>query len=331
VSRRLCKALAALSFTFWVTSSASADAACRQALALGLDVSGSVDEAEYQLQLQGLAAALMSDDVRASLMRLPDAPVRILVFEWSGQDYQRVLIPWTDITSPSRLKAVSEQLQVHHPPPSPTNHRFGSSHTGRSWVSKPTARLLEAHLGYFRGMGKTTQGPEPHHVNGPEKIGDIVINALIIGVDATSRLSHAELSIAELTAYFAHRVLAGPDAFSEVAIGFDDYERAMSRKVTSRIGIFEHEPIGSINESNLFAPILLHPPQRCIDILDPGALQNPLRLQRSRMTLKRVIHKSTNMLPLIGQPHAHRPPVRPAPFMVHIAHTHQFFQIVTDI
>ena len=111
MNRRLRKVLAALSFTFWVTSSAGADAACRQALALGLDVSGSVDEAEYQLQLQGLAAALMSDDVRASLMRLPDAPVRILVFEWSGQDYQRVLIPWTDITSPSRLKAVSEQLR----------------------------------------------------------------------------------------------------------------------------------------------------------------------------------------------------------------------------
>jgi hypothetical protein len=44
-------------------------------------------------------------------------------------------------------------------------------------------------------------------------------------------MSHAELSIAELTAYFAHRVLAGPDAFSEVAIGFEDYERAMLRKL----------------------------------------------------------------------------------------------------
>ena len=68
MNRRLCKALAALSFTLWVTSSAGADAACRQALALGLDVSGSVDEAEYQLQLQGLAAALIRDDVRASLI-----------------------------------------------------------------------------------------------------------------------------------------------------------------------------------------------------------------------------------------------------------------------
>ena len=33
-------------------------AACRQALALGLDVSGSVDACEYRLQIDGLAQAL---------------------------------------------------------------------------------------------------------------------------------------------------------------------------------------------------------------------------------------------------------------------------------
>ena len=230
MNRRLRKVLAALSFTFWVTSSAGADAACRQALALGLDVSGSVDEAEYQLQLQGLAAALMSDDVRASLMRLPDAPVRILVFEWSGQDYQRVLIPWTDITSPSRLKAVSEQLRSTTRRQAPPTTALGQAiQVGAGFLNQQPdcwKRTLD-----ISGDGKNNTGPEPHHVNGPEKIGDIVINALIIGVDATSRLSHAELSIAELTAYFAHRVLAGSGAFSEVAIGFEDYERAMRRKL----------------------------------------------------------------------------------------------------
>ena len=215
MSRRLCKALAALSFTLWVTGAAGADTACRQALALGLDVSGSVDEGEYQLQLRGLAAALVSDDVRASLMRLPDAPVRILVFEWSGQDYQRVLIEWTDITSPSRLEAVSEKLQSTTRRTAPPTTALGQAiQVGAGFLNQQPdcwKRTLD-----ISGDGKNNTGPEPHHVNSPEKIGDIVINALIIGVDATSRLSHAELSIAELT---------------EVAIGFDDYERAMSRKL----------------------------------------------------------------------------------------------------
>ena len=226
----LRKALAALSFALWLTGAAGADAACRQALALGLDVSGSVDEGEYQLQLRGLAAALVSDDVRASLVRLPDAPVRILVFEWSGQDYQRVLIEWTDIISPSRLEAVSQQLRSTTRRPAPPTTALGQAiQVGAEFLNQQPGcwkRTLD-----ISGDGKNNTGPEPHHVNSPEKIGDIVINALIIGVDASSRLSHAELSIAELTAYFAHRVLAGPGAFSEVAMGFEDYERAMSRKL----------------------------------------------------------------------------------------------------
>ena len=38
-------------------------------------------------------------------------------------------------------------------------------------------------------------GPPPHTANLPEKIGDIVINALVIGSDANTRLSHEELSM----------------------------------------------------------------------------------------------------------------------------------------
>ena len=230
MSCRLRKALVALSFALWLTGAAGADAACRQALALGLDVSGSVDEGEYQLQLRGLAAALVSDDVRTSLMRLPDAPVRILVFEWSGQNYQSVLVPWTDITGPLRLRAVSELLRATTRRQAPPTTALGQAiAVGVGFLNQQPdcwKRTLD-----ISGDGKNNTGLEPHHVNSPKKIGDIVINALIIGVDDSSRLSHAELSIAELTAYFAHRVLAGPGAFSEVAMGFEDYERAMSRKL----------------------------------------------------------------------------------------------------
>jgi hypothetical protein len=168
-----------------------AQAACRQALAMGLDVSGSVDAGEYQLQLQGLAAALTSPDITSSILSVPSAPVRLLVYEWSGQNYQRILIPWTEISNLKTLQNLSTKL-----------------HQVQRQDAPPTTAL-----------GKAIQ------------IDNIVINALVIGVDAGSRLSHAELSISELTAYFSNRVLAGPSAFSEVAVGFADYERAMSRKL----------------------------------------------------------------------------------------------------
>ena len=68
-------------------------------------------------------------------------------------------------------------------------------------------------------------------VNLPEKIGDVVINALVIGINATTRLSHEELTVDELATYFSNRVLAGPEAFFEIAVSFDDYEQAMILKL----------------------------------------------------------------------------------------------------
>ena len=52
-----------------------------------------MDAKEYQLQLKGLAAALGSPDVTFNILTTAKFPVQILVFEWSGQNYQRILIP----------------------------------------------------------------------------------------------------------------------------------------------------------------------------------------------------------------------------------------------
>ena len=61
----------ALLLSLWA---GAAQADCRQALALGLDVSGSVDAQDYALQMQGLAAALEHPQVRAALLSRPALP-----------------------------------------------------------------------------------------------------------------------------------------------------------------------------------------------------------------------------------------------------------------
>ena len=58
-----------------------------------------------------------------------------------------------------------------------------------------------------------------------------MINALVIGVDAKTRISHEELSINELATYFENRILASPRAFFEIAFSFNDYTRAMIPKL----------------------------------------------------------------------------------------------------
>ncbi|MGB1390138.1 MAG: DUF1194 domain-containing protein, partial [Paracoccaceae bacterium] len=86
--------------------STPAEAACRLALAVGLDVSGSVNAAEYALQRTGLAAALGHPDVTSALFAQPDLHVRIAVYEWSGPSHQQVVIDWTAITDRTVLDRV---------------------------------------------------------------------------------------------------------------------------------------------------------------------------------------------------------------------------------
>ncbi|WP_343294142.1 DUF1194 domain-containing protein [Ruegeria sp. ANG-R] len=86
-------------------------AQCRQALALGLDVSGSVDSREYQLQLNGLAAALRHPDVVNLILSNPTTFVRVAIFEWSETGHQRLLLDWTDIRASADLHRIEQRLQ----------------------------------------------------------------------------------------------------------------------------------------------------------------------------------------------------------------------------
>ena len=88
----------------------AAQAQCRQALALGVDVSGSVDGREYRLQLDGLAAALRDPDVRQAFLAMPQAPVRLLVYEWAGQGQQRLLAGWQMIQNARDLEWIAQRL-----------------------------------------------------------------------------------------------------------------------------------------------------------------------------------------------------------------------------
>jgi len=87
-------------------------AECRQALALGMDVSGSVDADEYRLQLDGLATALTDAQVQNAFLQFPETPVRLMIFEWSGIYDQRVVQDWVPISNATELNAIAARLRA---------------------------------------------------------------------------------------------------------------------------------------------------------------------------------------------------------------------------
>jgi len=70
--------------------------ACDTALLLTIDVSNSIDTAEYRLQTDGLADALLDGEVAEALLQ---GNVALAVVQWSGMERQDWSIPWARMNS----------------------------------------------------------------------------------------------------------------------------------------------------------------------------------------------------------------------------------------
>lgn len=201
-------------------------AQCRQALAMGLDVSGSVDQDEYRLQLDGLAAALTDPDVAQAIVMSAAAPVRLLVYEWSGPGDQRIVAGWRTISDAATLNAFAERLrQTERAPAAPSTALGTALVTGAELLAQQPdcwKRTLD-----ISGDGVSNTGPRPQDLDHVEALGNITVNALAVGHGEGGGVASA----GELSAYFERLVVRGPGAFVERAEGFEDYRAAMTRKL----------------------------------------------------------------------------------------------------
>ncbi|MFD2739018.1 DUF1194 domain-containing protein [Sulfitobacter aestuarii] len=229
--RRAACALAAAGLTALLAPGAGQASQCRQALALALDVSGSVDAREYRLQSTGLAAALADARVRRRLLAMPEAAVRLMIYEWSGPGDHAVLLPWTEIADPVQIDHIRQQLLA-------TERRDASPGTALGLAMGFGIAQLDRQAGCWKrtldisGDGQSNLGPRPRDVRlllgGNE---GITINALVIGAQAPGLADRHQSEISALSAYFKAEVIHGPDAFVQAAVGYEDYAEAMALKL----------------------------------------------------------------------------------------------------
>lgn len=220
--------------TLWMVLAGGAVLAqCRQAIVMGLDVSGSVDSREYDLQLDGLAYALIDPEVQRAILAQPSHPVHLAVYEWSGPGYQRLLLDWTEIRGSEALLRVSAHLAAARRRPAPPGTALGNAMRFGAELLKDGPDCLK-HTLDISGDGKNNFGPHPRDIKMTLSLGssgDLTLNALVIGADAPEIGDQRQVELPELSAYFKAWVITGSDAFVETAIGFEDYQAAMTRKL----------------------------------------------------------------------------------------------------
>ena len=189
--------------------------ACDTALVLAMDVSNSVDEAEYRLQVDGLADALTDPVVAEAVL---SGQVAIAVLQWSDSRQQVVTQPWVQPRGRAALMALATSVRT----------------TPRAFVMGGTApaEALDAALDLF------AVAPACHRrvvdVSGdgtPNDGGDVGAaqrRAQAMGVTVNG-LAIESLGLA-ITGFYRNRV-ATRDGFVITARGHRDYPRAIRLKL----------------------------------------------------------------------------------------------------
>jgi hypothetical protein len=132
---------------------------CRLALLLGMDVSASVDAAEYQLQIEGLAAALIHPSVVEAALS-GTGPVALSIYEWSGRFQQDVLVDWTLVQSEADLTGIAERVlratRNHEDFPTALGYALGFASTHLN-ARRPACSAPST----SRATGRTTTASRP--------------------------------------------------------------------------------------------------------------------------------------------------------------------------
>ncbi len=82
--------------------------ACETALLLAMDVSNSIDPAEYAIQVEGLAFALRDPEIAAILV---EDRIALAVLQWSGPAHQAITLGWRQITEPADVSAFASDAE----------------------------------------------------------------------------------------------------------------------------------------------------------------------------------------------------------------------------
>lgn len=187
-----------------------------------MDVSSSVDSAEDALQRNGIARALLAPQVQDAFFISPE-PVALAAFEWSGRYNQKTMLDWRLIHSPADLIEVAGIIagsqRSHNDFPTAMGHALGHAAVMLRDGPVCTHRTID-----LAGDGINNDGFGPAEAYAAFPFDGVTVNGL--AVDATE----FEGDII-LIPFFKAEVLRGPGAFIEVADGFADYERAMTRKL----------------------------------------------------------------------------------------------------
>jgi hypothetical protein len=193
------------------------------ALVLAIDCSFSVDANEFRLQMEGMGKAFMREEIKHAIGLGPNGRIAVLAFQWSDENNQTVIVPWTVISNGAEADAFGTTLVA-------TPRRLAEGGTSISialefaaslFASSPPAERLVIDVS---SDGRNNIGPPVAFVRNRIVRQGITINALTILNEWPT-----------LDKYFEENVVGGQAHFVIPADNYDDYADAIYRKLLREI------------------------------------------------------------------------------------------------
>jgi len=209
---------------------------------LAADVSRSVDDGEFELQRKGYAAALTDPRVLKAVHATKSGAVGVCFIEWSGEDDQRIVLPWTEIRDEEDGGGAAAAIL-----------KAPRSFTGRTSISA----AIEYAMAYFgkatwpaarriidiSGDGTSNAGPPLTEARDQAIAAGVTINGLAI-INNKPNLGYSAHTNPPggLPNYYRQNVVGGPNAFLIVVKDFNSFADAMANKLTKEINVAAASP-----------------------------------------------------------------------------------------
>jgi hypothetical protein len=241
------------------------------ALVVSVDVSNSVDENRYRLQMEGIAAALEDPGVIEAIINGPNGGILFSMVTWA--DRPEFALPWVKIASKEDAKAVAAKIRKLP--------QAGGEFTCMTRMMRSVNDKIVSQIpGEATRVVLDISGDGPDNCNAEEAITDVrdelvangvTVNGLPINIgdpgepvgegayrapgssfDASQLKQNAE-GPTTLEQWYLNNVMGGLGAFVLPANGYSDFGRAIRQKFVieiSGIGLPGERAFGAASTGN---------------------------------------------------------------------------------
>ncbi len=199
-------------------------------LVLAVDTSTSVDDREFELQTQGLAAAFRHPSVVRAIEKHKPEGIAVSIIHWSGQGRQKTSVDWTRLRTGQSSASFADRIAA-----APRLLRGFTDIAG-------AVRFAQKSLFRNRYEGKrlvidvsgdgSSNGQNARAARDSALAAGITVNGLVIH---NEEYDLGELAKINLVDHYRNNVVGGPGSFLIIAKDFQDFRIAIRKKLVREI------------------------------------------------------------------------------------------------